>query len=361
MAIGGTDLPHPFSRPERPGAVPLIAPPELGRLISSGDAPVMVDIRPMAERSLARLPNDRHIPLPELVREYPTLPRERPVVIYDQYGSQARRAVEYLQRKGLAFTAALEGGIDEYARIVDPSIPRYRSGARDGDLVLLQMPRFDSGCLAYLVADPVERRAAMIDPGREVEPYLEALRTGGWELAAILETHTHADHLAGHARLREKTDAPIFVSHRSPAQYPHERLAKGDYVAFGREAISVIETPGHTADHLTLRLRDKIFTGDTLLIGACGRTDLGDGNPDQLYASLTEKILRLPDDTEVLPAHFGRRHALPERYSSTVGFERSTNEALLQGTLSAFRAYMTEGWPPKPSEFDRIVRENLEH
>ncbi|MCI4331563.1 MAG: MBL fold metallo-hydrolase [Thermoplasmata archaeon] len=353
-------LPHPFSRPEREGAVPLIDPPALARLIAGPEPPLLVDVRPAAERSLARLPNDRHLPLPELVRSYATLPHGRPIVVYDQFGSGARRAVEYLQRKGLSFTAALEGGIDEFSRIVDPSIPRYRSGARDGDLVLLQIPRYDSGCLAYLVADPVERKAVVIDPGRAVDPYLEALRAGGWELSAILETHTHADHLAGHAALHERTDAPIEVSHRSPASYPHHRLTEGDHVEFGGEVITVLETPGHTADHLTLRLRDKIFTGDTLLIGACGRTDLGDGNPDQLYESLTGKLLRLPDDTEVLPAHFGKRHALPERYSSNVGFERVTNEALLQGSLEAFRTYMTEGWPPKPAEFDRIVRENLE-
>ena len=340
--------------------MPLIAAPALAALLAGPEPPLLIDVRPLAERALARFPNDRHLPLPELVRAYPGLPAGRPIVLYDQYGSQARRAVDYLQRKGLAFSAALEGGIDEYARIVDPTIPRYRSGARDGDLVLLQLPRHESGCLAYLVADPIERRAVIIDPGRDVEPYLHALRSGGWELSAILETHTHADHLAGHAPLHARTGAPIEVSRRSPAQYSHQALSEGDIVEFGREHITVLETPGHTADHLTLQLRDKIFTGDTLLVGACGRTDLGDGSPEKLYESLTEKILRLPDETEVLPAHFGRRHALIDRYSSSVGFERFTNEALLQGSLDAFRIYMTEGWPPKPADFDRIVHENLE-
>jgi sulfur dioxygenase len=121
----------------------------------------------------------------------------------------------------------------------------------------------------------------------------------------------------------------------------------------------VLDTPGHTRDHVTLRVGQTIFTGDTLLIGSCGRTDLGDGDPDLLYDSLTEKILRLPDETEVLPAHYGHRHALPDRYVSTLGFEKATNEALRLPTREAFRAYMTEGWPPKPTDFDRIVGENL--
>jgi sulfur dioxygenase len=120
-----------------------------------------------------------------------------------------------------------------------------------------------------------------------------------------------------------------------------------------------LETPGHTRDHLTLRFQDKAFTGDTLLIGSCGRTDLGDGSPALLWESLTTKLLTLPDDTEVLPAHYGARHALPERFATTVGFERATNEALRQPDWPAFEKYMTEGWPPKPASFDEIVRRNL--
>jgi len=79
-----------------------------------------------------------------------------------------------------------------------------------------------------------------------------------------------------------------------------------------------------------------------------------------LWESLTEKLLRLPGETEVYPAHFGPRHALPARYLSTLGFERATNEALNQGSREAFIRYMTEGWPPKPADFERIVQANLE-
>ena len=86
---------------------------------------------------------------------------------------------------------------------------------------------------------------------------------------------------------------------------------------------------------------------------------MGDGDPNRLWESLTGKLLRLPDETEILPAHYGRRHALIERYVSTLGFEKATNEALRQKSREAFVAYMTEGWPPKPSDFDRIVSENL--
>ncbi|MCI4328341.1 MAG: MBL fold metallo-hydrolase [Thermoplasmata archaeon] len=328
------------------------------RLRTDGTRFLLLDVRTRSERQLAVLPDDLPMPLHELPTHLSELPRDRPIVLYDQFGAQARRGVDLLRRAGFDHVAALEGGIDEYARCVDPSIGRYRLDDVADPWILRQLPRPESGCLAYFLGDATERVAVLVDPGLHVEPYVASLTNGGWTLAGIVETHTHADHLAGHAELHRRTDAPIFLSHRSPAQYPHQTLSEGEAVRFGREEVVVLETPGHTRDHLTLRVRDKIFTGDTLLLGGCGRTDLGDGSPDLLWESL-EKLLRLPDETEVFPAHYGPRHGLIDRYASSVGFERATNEALRQGSRAAFLTYMTEGWPPKPTDFDRIVAANL--
>lgn len=360
MAAGSDALPHPFVRPPRDGAVPLIAPPDLRALLEGDTPPYLLDVRSSAERRMAALPGDHHVPLHALESALSSLPPGRTIVVYDQLGFQARQAVGYLQTHGFPLAAALEGGLDEFSRLVDPTIPRYDLDRRGVDLVLRQLPRPGSGCLTYLLGEPEERRAILVDPGIDVAPYLRILRDDGWHLSAIVETHTHADHLAGHAALHAATGAPICVSHRSPAQYPHRRLEGGEALPFGREELTVVETPGHTRDHLTLAVRDKIFTGDTLLLGSCGRTDLADGSPELLWESLTEKLLPLPDATEVYPAHYGPRHALVDRYVSSIGFERATNEALRQPTREAFVAYMTEGWPPKPADFDRIVRSNLE-
>ncbi|MGI0071651.1 MAG: MBL fold metallo-hydrolase [Thermoplasmata archaeon] len=360
IAVGEAPLPHPFFRPPRAGAVPLVAPRQLRELLEGSEPPYLLDVRPAAERAFSRLPGDHHVPLPALAGALATLPRDRPIVAYDRMGFLARQAVGLLQDHGFPFSAALEGGLDEYARVADPTIARYAFAPNDADLVVRQIPRPASGCLAYFVGDPDARVGVMIDPGREVEPYLAFLRAEDWRLAAIVETHTHADHLAGHAALHAVTDAPIYLSHRAPAEYPHRRLTDGEAIPFGRDEIRVLETPGHTRDHLTLKVREQIFTGDTLLLGSCGRTDLGDGSPDLLWESLTDKLLRLPDTTEVYPAHYGPAHALADRYVSSLGFEKATNEALRQPTHDAFRVYMTEGWPPKPRDFDAIVRTNLE-
>ena len=360
MPSSPNPLPHPFFRPAREGAVPLIGPKELSDLLEGPQPPLMLDVRSDAERRWVHLPDDRHVSIHLLPREATALPHDRPIVTYDHFGPDARRAAELLRSRGFDSAAALEGGIDEYARIVDPSLPRYREGEGERGLLLQQLPRPDTGCLAYFLGDPVAREAVLIDPGVDTDPYLEALRGGAWHLAAIVETHTHADHLAGHSSLHLATDAPIYVSRRSPAQYPHRTLSEGEAIDFGSEELRILETPGHTLDHLTLRVRDSAFVGDTLLIGTCGRTDLGDGSPEMLWDSLTGKLMRLPDEVEVYPAHFGPCHSLPARYVSTIGFERATNEALNQPSREAFVRYMTEGWPPKPTDFEQIVRANLE-
>lgn len=354
-----TSLPHPFFRPGSPGATHRIAPEKLRGLLQTEDPPLLLDVRTEKERQLARLPGDVHIPLSALAQRLGELPRERTVVAYDHTGADASRAAALLTGEGFPRAAALEGGIDGYSRTADASIPRYQLGPNAHGLYLQQMPRLDTGCLAYLVGDVTSHDAILIDPGLDVDPYLALLKQGPWHLRAIVETHTHADHLAGHAALHAKTSAPIYVSRRSPALYPHESLTEGQALPFGSEELQIIETPGHTRDHLSLKVRGILFTGDTLLIGSCGRTDLGGGSPDLLFDSLSDKLLRLPDDTEVYPAHFGPHHALVDRWVSSIGVERATNEALRQEDREAFIRYMTEGWPPKPPDFERIVRENL--
>jgi glyoxylase-like metal-dependent hydrolase (beta-lactamase superfamily II)/rhodanese-related sulfurtransferase len=360
MDASPESLPHPFVRPPRAGAVPLVSPQDLRRLVESGAPLLLLDVRSVEERKVVHLPRDRHVPLDTIADSLASLPRDRPIVAYDHFGAQARRAARFLQDRGFPLAVALEGGVEEYSRAADSNLPRYPEDDPAAHLLLRQIPRPEVGCLTYFLGDREAREGIIIDPGRDIAPYRALLSEGNWRLMGIVETHTHADHLAGHSALHAATDAPIYLSRRSEARYPHRSFAEGDSIAFGEEEVVVLETPGHTPDHVTLRARDKAFTGDTLLLGSCGRTDLGGGSPEQLYASLREKILTLPSETEVYPAHYGARHALTERHVSTIGFERVRNDALTQGSLEAFVQYMTEGWPPKPADFDRIVRTNLE-
>ncbi len=340
--------------------VPHLSVEELRALQDRGEGPVLLDVRPAEQRRIAHLASDRWIPFEEVASRVGEVPDDRPVVVYCHHGGFARRAALTLRAAGRRNVTVLDGGIDEYARRIDPTIPRYRPDPAES-WVIQQFPNPATGCLAYLLSDRTSDDAVVVDPGPGVGPYVAALRERGLHLRAIVETHTHADHLSGHAALHTKTDAPIWLSRRTPAQYPHRSLEEDEGVDFGASELAVWETPGHTRDHLSLRLPGAVFTGDTLLPGSCGRADLGDGNPDDLWESLTAKLLTLPEETEVFPAHYGARHGLPppERYSTSIGFERRTNEALAAPDREAFRRYMTEGWPPRPDGFSAIVEANL--
>lgn len=357
MVAEGSGAPHPFAHPPGASMGPVVAPQALGDLLLGNSPPVLVDLREGRDRRYGHLPDDRSIPLAEIFDRAGELPKGRRIILYDHLGDLAPHAAGAVRaRTGLA-VEALEGGFDAYARLVDPSLGRYRGA--DDPTVVFQLPRPESGCLAYLAADLEARTAILIDPGIDVAPYVERLRTSEWKLAAIVETHTHADHLAGHAELHRRTSAPVYVSHRSPAAYPHRALTAGEEIRAGALALRTHETPGHTMDHLTLQLGSRIFTGDTLLIGGCGRTDLGGGDPLLLFDSLHRVLGGLPDATEVYPAHYGPKHALPARYVTTLGLERADNEALRIAAEPEFVKYMTEGWPPKPANFDAIVAANL--
>lgn len=352
-----------MSGPESEGryeAVRRVSAPSVRSLLSAPDPPVLLDIRPASERRFGHLPGDTWIPRDELPDRVGDLPRHRPIVVYSHLGDRGRELVEILRRAGLEDVQVLEGGVDDYARWVDPTLPRYGESASEGPVVQ-QFPNYRTGCLGHLLWDSASGEAIIIDPGRETGPYVHELTQRQLRLRAIVETHTHADHLSGHASLHLRTGAEIWVGRRSAARYPHRTLAEDDTIAFGGEVLRVRETPGHTRDHLALTVRGLVFTGDTLLPGSCGRTDLGDGDPNLLWESLQSKLLRLPDETEVLPAHYGPLHGLPapERYSSTIGFERATNEAVRLASREEFLDYMTHGWPPKPPQFDEVVERNL--
>jgi glyoxylase-like metal-dependent hydrolase (beta-lactamase superfamily II) len=135
-----------------------------------------------------------------------------------------------------------------------------------------------------------------------VDHYLELLKQKGLRLRYTLETHTHADHLSGSMRLKELTGAMMLMHAASPAPCVDRRLQDGETVELGRLRLEVMATPGHTQDGLCLVLPGRVLTGDTLLIGACGRADLPTGSAARLYESL-QRLMGLPEELVVMPAH----------------------------------------------------------
>jgi len=234
---------------------------------------------------------------------------------------------------------------------------------------------FFLGCLAhasYLVSS--EGIAAVIDPQRDVDIYIDAAKQKGLKIEHIVETHLHADFVSGHHELAERTGARIYLGDGSGATFPHTAVRDGDSVQFGQCRFDFLATPGHTAESICISMTDladpsrpgAVFTGDTLFVGDVGRPDLsGDHTPQELaamlYRSLNEKLLKFPDETEIFPAHgagslCGRQ--MGSERSSTIGKERRTNYALQAKSCEEFVRLLTDGLPPRPEYFGRDVELN---
>ena len=237
------------------------------------------------------------------------------------------------------------------------------------------MERFYLGCLAnasyFIHSGGV---AAVIDPQRDVEIYLDAAARHDARINHIIETHVHADFVSGHCELAERTGARIYLGEGSGAAFPHQAVRDGDAIEFGNCRLEFLQTPGHTVESISIVMTDlghpdrpkMAFTGDTLFIGDVGRPDLSaDHTPEQLaallYHSLHDKLLKLPDDTEVYPAHgagslCGRQ--MSSESSSTIGKERGSNYALQARSRDEFVSLLTDNLPPRPEYFARDAELN---
>ena len=226
---------------------------------------------------------------------------------------------------------------------------------------------------SYLVADETTKIAAVVDPRRDVREYLEDAAAAGLDIRYVIETHFHADFLSGHLELAEATGAEIVYGAAANPAFPIRRVRDGERIELGRPGEGVVleflETPGHTPESISIVVWEHagdpvpygVLTGDTLFIGDVGRPDLltsvgvsAEQLARQLYHSLHEKLLRLPDATRVYPAH-GAGSACGKNLAtetvSTIGEQRRTNYALAPMTVEQFVAVVTEGQSVPPDYF----------
>jgi glyoxylase-like metal-dependent hydrolase (beta-lactamase superfamily II) len=213
----------------------------------------------------------------------------------------------------------------------------------------------ESCTYTYLVADEETRRAVLIDPvAEQLERDLARLEAHGLTLAHSMETHLHADHVTSGARLTERTGSRPVVHRASPVTCEALRVAQGDVVMVGALRFVALETPGHTPESLSYLLDDRVFTGDALLIGTCGRTDFQGGDAGQLFDSVHAQLFTLPDDTLVFPAHDYK-----QKTSSTIGEERRANARLVGRTREQFIELMNGLGLPRPRKMDEALPANL--
>ena len=236
------------------------------------------------------------------------------------------------------------------------------------------------GCLAhasYLIGDKDSRIAAVVDPQRDIDQYVREAEEQNLKIRYVFLTHFHADFLAGHLELRQRTGAEICLGAKAEAEYSFHRMLDGYEIEFGSVRLKILETPGHTPEGISILVYDPtqnketpyaVLTGDSLFIGDVGRPDLmaSEGMTShelagQLYDSLYEKLLLLPDDTLIYPAHgagslCGRN--LSTQNVSTMGEQRRSNYALQSRSKEEFIRKVTGGQPEVPRYFPYVASLN---
>ncbi len=211
------------------------------------------------------------------------------------------------------------------------------------------------GCQSYLIGCPDTLAGALIDPeASQIDRYRALAGHHGLHIRYVIDTHTHADHFSAAKQLGRLLGAPVVTHRESPAPYPDLRLDDGDCLAVGSLRLQAMHTPGHTRDSMCLVGPDRVFTGDTLLIGGTGRSDLPTGDPEMLFDSLFGKLLKLDPETMVFPAHDykGRSH-------STIGAEIADNPRLQKRERGEFVAMMRDLNLAAPTHLTEALRTNV--
>ncbi|RAJ46423.1 glyoxylase-like metal-dependent hydrolase (beta-lactamase superfamily II) [Kitasatospora sp. SolWspMP-SS2h] len=222
---------------------------------------------------------------------------------------------------------------------------------------------------SYLIADETTGRAVVVDPRRDVDEYLAEAEARGFTVEGVINTHFHADFLSGHLELAHRTGAWIGYGRRAETEYPIRGLVDGERIGLGEVVLEILETPGHTPESISVLVRERatdavpygVLTGDALFVGDVGRPDLSasagvtaDRLGRMLYDSVQRKLMSLPDEVRVFPAH-GAGSACGKNLSterqSTIGRQRATNYACAPMTEDAFVAIVTAGQPTAPGYF----------
>ena len=211
------------------------------------------------------------------------------------------------------------------------------------------------GCCSYFVGCPGSCAAAIVDPALDLADRYAALAAAeGMRVRYVIDTHTHADHFSAARELAERLGATSVMHREARAPYVDLRVDDGELLHVGDLRLRVLHTPGHTSDSMCLHLEDRVFTGDTLLIGSCGRCDLPTGDAGELFDSLVSKLLELDESTLVFPGHDYRR-----RLRSTIGDEKRHNEKLQVAGRDAFVSQMGALDLSLPDHLTEALRTNM--
>jgi glyoxylase-like metal-dependent hydrolase (beta-lactamase superfamily II) len=337
---------------------------ELRQLLERGAPITVLDVRPADQRTEWCIPGSVH------ADAYDALRRGEPTALADFHpangdrivtvcaaGKTSMLAAERLRARGLD-AVSLEGGMRAWSLAWNTAdVPCPGSSAR-----IVQLRRTGKGCLSYLIGSNGD--AVVVDASLEPQIYHRVAGKHGWRIRTVLETHVHADHLSRARALAVDTGARLCLPATDRVSFEYAPLKDGDIVRVGSAGLRVFHTPGHTPESACYLLNDRVlFTGDTLFLAAVGRPDL-EASAEQarrrahvLHASL-QRLVALPPETVVLPAHTSEPVAFDGRPISATLREVQERTALLHETEETFVSQILTRLPPTPPNHHRIVALN---
>ena len=212
-----------------------------------------------------------------------------------------------------------------------------------------------SSTYTYLIASAEGREALIIDPVLEnVADYIKILKELNLKLVKVIDTHIHADHVTGASKLKDLTKCSTIMGEHTPAEAVEIKVKDDEYIQLDNLKIKAMHTPGHTSDSFSFLMNNYLFSGDTLLINGTGRTDFQNGNSKDAYNSLFNRILKLPDETLLYPAHDYKGETV-----STIGKEKKFNPRLQVSNVEEYIDIMNNLNLKKPAEIDFNVASNI--
>ena len=212
-----------------------------------------------------------------------------------------------------------------------------------------------SSTYTYLIASAKGREACIIDPVLEnVEDYINILKELDLKLVKVIDTHIHADHITGASKLKKITSCMTLMGEHTPADTVEIKVKDGEIIKLDQLKVKALHTPGHTSDSFSFLMNNYLFSGDTLLINGTGRTDFQNGNPKDAYNSIFNKLLKLPEETLLYPAHDYNGQKV-----STIGNEKKFNPRLQVKDENEYVEIMNNLKLPKPKLMDTNVARNI--
>ncbi len=331
---------------------------EVAARLGADDEPFLLDVREPDEVAEWAIPGAMNIPVGDLAQRIAEVPRDEQVVVVCASGGRSAQATGALTRAGLD-AYDLVGGMAAWGAVYDTAeLPA-------GPATIVQVRRRGKGCLSYVLGAGDE--AFVVDPSIDIGHYLEVAADKGWRITRVFDTHLHADHLSGARDLAEATGATLHLNPADTFAFEYTPLHDGDRFELpGGVAMSVatMHTPGHTLGSTVYLVGDDaVLTGDTLFVEGVGRPDLADRAEEfahNLYHSLQERVLTLPDDTFVLPGHYSEGVAVHtgEPVGKPLAELRRSLEPLSLDE-GDFVTWATARAVPRPPNYVEIIKANM--